>query len=158
MAKWTRTSLKYQTVVKTSSVYMKSHLDCILGRPDIFMDTSRHFILVSFYMLQRFIYQNKTSFLPKWPQSNNTRNEFQTNIYIKSKIQILFTWKSHAGLKFHFGQNYRHEIHTGLSFILPQFIWTPAKSWLNAERRFSTKMKLHNGLSSFHLSCEGTVT
>ena len=27
---------------------MKSHLDCILKRPDIFMDTSRHFILGSF--------------------------------------------------------------------------------------------------------------
>ena len=158
MAKWTHTSLRYQTGVKTSSVYMKSHLDWILKRPDIFMDTSRHLILGSFYMMQCFISRNKTSFLPKWLQSNNTRNEFQTNMYIKSKIQILFIWKSHVGLKFHFGRNYRHEIHTGLSFILPQFIWTPAKSWLNAERRFSTKMKLHNGLSSFRLSCEGTVT
>ena len=76
----------------------------------------------------------------------------------------MFTWKSHAGLKFHFGQNERCEIICGLwwnpyrfDFISPQFMWTQVKSWLNTEVRFSTGMKSHNGLSSFRLSCERTV-
>ena len=90
------------------SVYMKFHLDYILKRPDIFVDTSRNKI-----------FRNKISFLPKWPQWNNTDNEFQTHMYIKGKVQILFTWKSTAGLKFHFGQNYPYEsIPVWVSFCL----------------------------------------
>ena len=69
----------------------------------------------------------------------------------------MFTWKSHAGLKFHFSQNDRYEIHTVLSFISPQFMWTQVKSWLNTKVRFSTEMKSHTGLSSFSLSCEWTL-
>ena len=61
----------------------------------------------------------------------------------------MFTWKSHAGLKFHFSQNDRYEIHTVLSFISPQFMWTQAKNWLSNEERFSTEMKSHTGLSSY---------
>ena len=63
----------------------------------------------------------------------HTSNEFQTHMRIKHNIQldwgysfrfreILFTWKFHAALTFHVGQNDKYEIHTGLSFILPQFI------------------------------------
>ena len=59
-------------------------------------------------------------------------------------------------LKIHFGQNDRYEIHTVLSFISPQFMWTQVKSWLNTEVRFSTEMKSHTGLSSFRFSCERT--
>ena len=66
----------------------------------------------------------------------------------------LFTWKSHAGLKFHFGQNDRYGIHTILTSISPQFMWTQVKSWLNIEVRFSTEMKSHTSLSSFRLSFE----
>ena len=69
----------------------------------------------------------------------------------------MFTWKSHAGLKFHFGQNERYEIHTVLSFISPQFKWTQVKSWLNTEVRFWTQMKSHTGLRSFCLSCARTL-
>ena len=69
----------------------------------------------------------------------------------------MFTWKSYAGLKFHFGQFDRYEIHTVLSFISPQFMWTQVKSWLNPEVRFSTEMKSHTVLSSFHLSSQRTV-
>ena len=69
----------------------------------------------------------------------------------------MFTWKSHAGLKLHFGQNDRYEIHIVLSFISPQFMWTQVKSWLNTEVRYSTEMKSHTGLSSFRLSCERTL-
>ena len=71
---------------------------------------------------------------------------------------IMFTWNSHAGLKFDFVQNDQCETHTVLSFISPQFMWTQVKSWLNTKVRFSTEMKSHNGLSSFCLSCERTLT
>ena len=70
----------------------------------------------------------------------------------------MFLWKSHAGLKFHFGQNDRYEIHTVLRFISPQFMRTQIKNWVNTEVRFSTEIKSHAGLSSFRLSCERTLT
>ena len=60
-------------------------------------------------------------------------------------------------LKRHFCQNDRYEIHTVLSFISPQFMWTQVKTWLNNEVRFSTEMKSHIGLSSIRLSCERTL-
>ena len=44
-----------------------------------------------------------------------------------------------------------------LSFISPQFMWTQVTSWLNTEVRFSTEMKSHTNLSSFHLSYERTL-
>ena len=47
-----------------------------------------------------------------------------------------------------------YKIHTALSFISPQFMWTKVKSWLHTEVRFSTEMKSHTGLSYFRLSCE----
>ena len=62
--------------------------------------------------------------------------------------QIMFTWKPHASLRFHFGQNDRYRIHT----VSPQFMWTQVKIWL----RFSTEIKSHTSLSSFRLSCEST--
>ena len=61
-------------------------------------------------------------------------------------------------MKFYFCQNDRYEIHTALSFISPQFMWTQVKSWLNTEVRFSTEIKSHTGLSSFRLSCERTLS
>ena len=70
----------------------------------------------------------------------------------------MFSWKSHAGLKFHFGQIDRCEIHTVLSFISPHFMWTQVNSWLNTEVRFSTEMKSYTGLSSFLLSCQHNLT
>ena len=70
----------------------------------------------------------------------------------------MFLWKSHAGLKFHFSQNDRYEIHTVLRFISPQFMRTQIKSWVNTEVRFSTEIKSHAGLSLFRLSCERTLT
>ena len=74
------------------------------------------------------------------------------------RIDFLFTWKSHARLKFNFGQNDLYEIHTALSFISPQFMWTKIKNWLNTEVRFPTKMKSHTGLSSFCLSYKRSLT
>ena len=68
-----------------------------------------------------------------------------------------FTWKSNAGLKLHFGENDRYEIHTGLHLISPQFMRTQLKKWLSTEVRFSTEIKSYTSLSSFRLSCEGTL-
>ena len=109
-------------------------------------------------------------FLPKWPQWNNTCNELQVHMHMKWNIRqvciysfrfsccfFFFTWRSRTGLKFHFDQNYRYEIHSGLSFISPQFMWSQAKSWLNIEVRLSNQIKSHTGLSSFRLSCERTL-
>ena len=90
-----------------------------------------------------FITRNETSFLSKWHESALIH-------FVSCKM---FTWKSHAGLKFNFGQNDQYEIHTVLSFISPQFMWTQVKSWLNTEVRFSTEMKSHTGLNSVRLSC-----
>ena len=72
---------------KQVQVYMTFHFDCILKRPDIFMDMSRHFISGSVYIIQCFITRNKISFLPKWPQWNNTYNVFQKYMHIKRNIQ-----------------------------------------------------------------------
>ena len=49
--KWTHTGLRFQTGVKTSSVHMKFHFGCISKRPDILMDTCRHFISDNVYMI-----------------------------------------------------------------------------------------------------------
>ena len=61
-------------------------------------------------------------------------------------------------MKFHFCQNDRYEIHTVLSFISPQFIWTQVQKWLKTEVRFSTEMKSRTVLSLFRLSYERTLT
>ena len=37
---------------------------------------------------------------------------------------LLFTWKSHWGLEFHFGQTDRSEICTEMSFTLTKLMWT----------------------------------
>ena len=49
--KWTHTGLRFQTGVKTSSVYMKFLFGCISKRPNILMDMCRHFILGSVCMI-----------------------------------------------------------------------------------------------------------
>ena len=112
-------------------------------------------VVVTWYLIIR----NEILFLLKWPQWNNTCNDFQAYMRINaiSNEFSLFTWKSHADWKFHFDQSDRYEIHTGLSFIFPQFMWTQIKGWLNTEVRFSTDMKSHTGLSSYRFSCERTL-
>ena len=144
---------------------MKFHFDCISKRLDILMNMYRHFEQCLHDILSP---EMKFHFCQNDRYKIHTSIEFQTHMRIKRNIQrvctysfrfgqIMFTWKSHAGLKFHFGQNDRYEIHTVLSFISPQFMWTQVKSWLNTKVRFSTEMKSHTGLSSFRLSCERTL-
>ena len=79
--------------------------------------------------------------------------KLETDMRIKRNIQRVCAYD---GLKFHFGQNDRYEIHDGSIFISPQFTWTQVKSWLNTEVIFSTEMKSHTGVNSFRLSCERT--
>ena len=64
-AKWTHTSLRFQTSVKASSFHIQFHFGCISKRPDSLMDMRRHFISGSFYMI--FDHRNEVSFLSKWP-------------------------------------------------------------------------------------------
>ena len=127
---------------------MRFPFGCISKRPDILMD-----ILLRIVFTWYFITRNEIHFCQNDRYEIDTRNEFQTHMRIKRNIQrvcaysfrfgqILFTWKSHAGLDFHFGQNDRYEIHIVLSFISPQFMWTQIKSWLKTEVRFSTKWNL----------------
>ena len=59
-AKWTHTSLGFQTGVITSCVHMKFHFGCISKRPDILMDMCRHFISGSVYMI---FYHPKWNFI-----------------------------------------------------------------------------------------------
>ena len=145
--------------MKTSSVHMKFHFGCIPKQPDILMEMCRHFISGSVYMI---------FYHPKWNFISVKMTDMKSILTMSFKrtcvlnatsneSALMFKSKSPACLKFHFGQNDRYKIHTILSFISPQFMWTQVKSWLDTEVRFSTEMKSHTGLSSFHLSCEGTL-
>ena len=109
----------------------------------------------------------KSHFCQNQQYEIHTRIGFQKHMRIKCNIQqacpysfrfrqIMFTWKYHASLKIHFDQNDQYEIQTVLSFILPQFMWTQVKSWLNMRVRFLTKMKSHTGLNSIRFSCKRT--
>ena len=109
-----------------------------------------------------FITRNEISFLSKWPIWNRyphwvlnaPSNESALIHFVSGKL------RSQENLKpvwnFVSVKIKRYETHTVLSFILPQFMGTQVKSWLNTEVRFSTEMKSHTGLSSFRLSCEHT--
>ena len=160
--KWTHTGLRFQTSVKASSVHMNFHFGCISKRPDILIDMCRPFISGSVYMIFHHPKWNfisvKITDMKSIPTMSfkrtcalsATSNESALIHFVSGELC------SHENLtpvwNFHFGQNDRYEIHTDLCFISPQFMWTQVKSWLNTEVRFSTEMKSHTGLSSFHLS------
>ena len=65
-AKWTHTGLRFQTSVKTISVPMNFHFGCISKRLDILMDTCRHFISGSVYMIFYHLKWNFISVKIKW--------------------------------------------------------------------------------------------
>ena len=52
---------------------------------------------------------------------------------------LLFTWKTHCGLKFHFGQIHRSEVCTEVSFTSSEPMW---------------EVKFQTGLSSLWVSCK----
>ena len=67
---------------------------------------------------------------------------------------LLFTWKTHCGLKFHFGQFDRSEICTKMSFTPPNVMWTLIMKWPYTEVKFYPKVKSQTGLSSLRVSCK----
>ena len=97
----------------------------------------------------------------------HTRIEFQTHMRIKRKhptsLRLFLSsrvnyvhMKTSCRFEISFRSKWPIQIHTVLSFILLQFMWTQVKSWLNTKVRFSTEIKSHTGLSSFHFLCECT--
>ena len=148
---------------------MKFRFGWISKRPDILMDMCRHFISGSVYMIfyypkWNFISVKMTDMKPipalsfkRTCASNATSNESALIHFVSGKLclheNLLPVW-NFISVKI---QNGRYEIHTTLRFISPQFMWTQVKSRLSTEVRFSTEMKSHVGLSSFHLSCKPTL-
>ena len=161
--KWTYTGLRFQTGVKTSSVHIQFLFEWISKGLNSLMGMCRHFILGSVYMI---FYHPKLNFISvkmsdmksiptlsfkRTCALNATSNKSALIQFVSGKL-------SHAGLKFHFGQNGGYEIDTVWSFISPQFMWAQVKSWLKTKVRISTEMKSHTGFSSFRFSCERTLT
>ena len=67
---------------------------------------------------------------------------------------LLFTWKSHCGLKFHFGQIDQSEICTEVSFNYPELMGTLIIKLPYSKVKFYTKVKSQTGLSSLWVSCK----
>ena len=67
---------------------------------------------------------------------------------------LLFTWKTHHGLKFHFGQINQSEICTEVSFTLPEPMRTLIMKLPYLEMKFYLKRKSQIGLSSLWVSCK----
>ena len=70
------------------------------------------------------------------------------------RVHLLFTWKTHYGLKFHFGQFDQSEISTEVSFTPPDVMWTLIMKLPHTEVRFYPEMKSQTGLSSPRVSCK----
>ena len=67
---------------------------------------------------------------------------------------LLFTWKTHCGLKFHFGQIYRCEICTEVSFTLPELMWVLIMKLPYTEVKFFHEVKSQICVSSLWVSCK----
>ena len=127
-AKIRERSHERRTYVKTSFFHMTFHFGYISKRPVILMDICRHFILGSVHLI---------FYHPKWnlisvkmiaPAMSFKRacalNPISNESALIHFVSGKFCSPENLILKFHFGQNDRYEIHTGLSFVLPQLIWT----------------------------------
>ena len=146
--------------MKSSSVHMKFHFGCISKQPDILMDMCKHFISGFVYMI---------SYHPKWSFISVKMTTLKSIPALSFKLTCTLNAKSNESVLIQFlsGKLCSHENlmsvwnfisvkMTDMKHILPQFMRTHVKSWLNTEVRFSTEMKSHIGLSSFRLSCERT--
>ena len=69
-----------------------------------------------------------------------------------------FTWKTHCGLKFHFGQIVRSEICTEVSFTTPEVMRTLIMKLPHTEVKFYPEVKSQTGLSSLRVSCKRAVS
>ena len=67
---------------------------------------------------------------------------------------LLFTWKTHCGLKLHFGQFDRSEICTEVTFTSPEVMWTLIMKLPYIEVKFYPEVKSQTGLSSLRVSCK----
>ena len=146
--------------MKSSSVHMKFHFGCISKQPDVLMDMCKHFISGIVYMI---------SYHPKWSFISVKMTTLKSIPALSFKLTCALNAKSNESVLIQFlsGKLCSHENlmsvwnfisvkMTDMKHILPQFMRTHVKSWLNTEVRFSTEMKSHIGLSSFRLSCERT--
>ena len=140
---------------------MPFHFGCISKRPNSVMDMCSHFILGSVSMI---FYHPKWNFISvkmtrmKSIPALTFKRICTLNATSNESALIHFFWVNYVHMKIScrfeisFRSNWRYEIHTVLSFISPQFMWTQVKSWLNTEVRFSTEMKSQTSLSPFRLS------
>ena len=71
-----------------------------------------------------------------------------------ARFYLLFTWKTHCGLKLHFGQFDRSEICTEVSFTSPEAMWTLIMKLPYIEVKFHLEMKSQ---SRVHLGSHVTV-
>ena len=67
---------------------------------------------------------------------------------------LLFTCKTHCGLKFHFGQFDPSKICTEVSFTTPEVMWTLTMKLPHSEVKFYPDVKSQTGLSSLRVSCK----
>ena len=67
---------------------------------------------------------------------------------------LLFTWKTHCGLKFHFCQFDWSEICTKVSFTLPEVMWMLIMKLPHTKVKFYSEVKPLTGLSSLWISCK----
>ena len=67
---------------------------------------------------------------------------------------LLFTWKTHCGLKFHFGQIDQSEICTEVNFTSPKLVWTLIIKLPYTEVKFYPEVKSQASLSSLRVSCK----
>ena len=74
--------------------------------------------------------------------------------FISLWAYLLFTWKSHCGLKFHFGQIDQSEICTEVSFNYPELMGTLIIKLPYSKVKFYTKVKSQTSLSSLWVSCK----
>ena len=74
--------------------------------------------------------------------------------FISLWAYLLFTWKSHCGLKFHFSQIDQSEICTEVSFNYPELMGTLIIKLPYSKVKFYTKVKSQTGLSSLWVSCK----
>ena len=70
----------------------------------------------------------------------------------------MFTWKTHYGLKFHFGQLDRSEICSEVSFNPPEAMWTLIMKLPHTEVKFYPEVKSQTGLSSLRVLCKRAVS
>ena len=150
--KRTHTSLRFQAGVKTSSAHVTFHFDYISKR----LGQCSHDTL------------SPNSFLSKWliwhPNPQRVSNahahwkQYPTILRLFISLWVNFVHiKISCRFKILFRSKWLIRNSYWLSFILTQFMWTEAKSWLNTKVRFSTEIKSHTGLSSFRLSRQRTL-